>query len=77
MDYLVIKSPEYFILTYISSTENQLSNAYKNISENFNLSAERDQNGLDAHFKGLSLIIVCTFGFWNCTNFLGFVLKRP
>ena len=75
MDCVVIKSPEYFILTYISSTENQLSNAYKNISENFNLSSVTEQNGLDTHFKGLSHIIVCHCGLWDCTNFSGFALK--
>ena len=75
MDYVVIKSPGYLILTYISSIGNQLSNAYKDISENFNLSAVREQNGLDTHFKGLSHIIVCHCGLWDRTNFSGLVLK--
>ena len=75
MHCVVIKSPGHFILTYITSTGNQLSNACKDISENFNLSAVREQNGLDTHFKGLSHIIVCHCRLWNRTNFLGFVLK--
>ena len=50
MHCVVIKSPGHFILTYINSIGNQLSNAYKDISENFNLSAETEQNGLDTHF---------------------------
>ena len=62
MHCVVMKSPGYFILTYVTSIENQLSNAYKDISENFNLSAVREQNGLDTHFKGLSHIIVCHYG---------------
>ena len=75
MDCVVIKSPGHFILTYRSSTGNQLSNAYKDISENFNLSAVKEQNGLDTHFKGLSHVIVCHYGLWDRTNFLGFVFK--
>ena len=75
MHCVVIKSPGHFILTYITSIGNQLSNAYEDISLNFNLSAVREQNRLDTHFKGLSHIIACHYGLWDCTNFLGFVLK--
>ena len=51
MHCVVMKSPGYFILTYVTSIGNQLSNAYKNIYENFNLSAVREQKGLATHFE--------------------------
>ena len=75
MDCVVIEVPGYIILTYMTNIGKQLFNAYKDISENFNLSAVREQNGLDTHFKGLSHIIVCHCGLWDRTNFLRFVLK--
>ena len=75
MHCVVMKSQGYFILTYVTSIGNQLSNACKDISENFNMTAVREQNGLDTHFKGLPHIIVCYCGLWDRTNFSRFALK--